>query len=141
MLPPPIVPREQQQQKILLMQLQLQVTGAAINLQVLLLACSLHHTVQYENGLRAGYWELESDMPLLGRTTEPEPTVNSFDAVVEMTRIADGTFLHSHTFSDFSQSAILFADGNTTTINGTMTVVDAVVLQKTCLYTLRCRTT
>jgi hypothetical protein len=73
----------------------------------------------------AGYWELESDMPLLGRTTEPEPTVNRFDAVVEMTRLVDGTFLHSHTFSDFRQSDILSVEGNTTTINGTMTVVDA----------------
>ncbi|MDQ3970035.1 MAG: hypothetical protein M3275_16755 [Thermoproteota archaeon] len=72
----------------------------------------------------AGYWELESDMPLFGDTGETEPTVNSFDAVVEMTRIADGTFLHTHTFSDFRQSDILFAEGNTTTINGTMTVVD-----------------
>jgi hypothetical protein len=71
----------------------------------------------------AGYWELESDMPLFGGTNETEPTVNSFDAVVEMTRIADGTFLHTHTFSDFRQSDILFAEGNTTTINGTATVV------------------
>src|ERR671916_837058 len=30
----------------------------------------------------AGYWELESDMPLFGGTTATEPTVNSFDAVV-----------------------------------------------------------
>jgi hypothetical protein len=72
----------------------------------------------------AGYWELESDMPLFGAGTEgTEPTINSFDAVVEMTRIADGTFLHTHTFSDFRQSDILFAEGNTTTINGTATVV------------------
>jgi hypothetical protein len=72
----------------------------------------------------AGYWELESDMPLFGAGTEgTEPTINSFDAVVEMTRYADGTFLHTHTFSDFRQSDILFAEGNTTTINGTATVV------------------
>jgi hypothetical protein len=40
-----------------------------------------------------------------------------------MTRIADGTFLHTHTISDFRQSDVLFAEGNTTTINGTATVV------------------
>jgi hypothetical protein len=71
----------------------------------------------------AGYWELESDMPLFGGTNETEPTVNSFDAVVEMTQYADGMSLHTHTISDFRQSDILFAEGNTTTINGTATVV------------------
>jgi hypothetical protein len=72
----------------------------------------------------AGYWELESDMPLLGPGTEgTQPTVSSFDAIVEMTRLADGTFLHQHTFSDFRQSAIVHTDANSTTINGTMNVV------------------
>lgn len=72
----------------------------------------------------AGYWELESDMSLFGAGSEgTEPTVNSFDAVVEMTRLADGMFLHTHTFSDFRQSAILHTAENTTTINGTATVV------------------
>jgi hypothetical protein len=72
----------------------------------------------------AGYWELESDMPLLGAGTEgTQPTVSSFDAVVEMTRLADGTFLHQHTISDFMQSAIVHTDANSTTINGTATVV------------------
>jgi hypothetical protein len=70
----------------------------------------------------AGYWELESDMPLFGGTTETRPTVTSFDAIVEMTHLADGTALHSHTFSDFSQSDIVSAAENTTTISGTMTV-------------------
>jgi hypothetical protein len=71
----------------------------------------------------AGYWELESDMPLFGAATEgTEPTVSSFNARVEMTRLADGTALHTHTFSDFQQSAILHTAENTTTINGTMTV-------------------
>jgi hypothetical protein len=71
----------------------------------------------------AGYWELESDMPLLGPGSEgTEQTVSSFNAIVEMTRLADGTALHTHTFSDFQQSAILHSAGNTTTINGTMTV-------------------
>src|SRR5215212_362268 len=71
----------------------------------------------------AGYWELESDMPLFGAATEgTEPTVSSFNARVEMTRLADGTDLHTHTFSDFQQSAILHTAENTTTINGTMTV-------------------
>ena len=72
----------------------------------------------------AGSWELESDMPLLGAGTEgTQPTVNSFDAIIEMTRYADGTFLHQHTISDFMQSAILHTDANSTTINGTATVV------------------
>jgi hypothetical protein len=72
----------------------------------------------------AGYWEIESDMPLFGAGSEgTEPTVTSFDAVVEMTQYADGTFLHTHTISDFRQSDILFAEGNATTINGTATVV------------------
>jgi hypothetical protein len=72
----------------------------------------------------AGYWELESDMPLLGAgTNETEPTVTNFSAIVEMTQLADGTFLHQHTISDFRPSAILSADANSTTINGTATVV------------------
>ena len=72
----------------------------------------------------AGYWELESDMPLLGAgTNETEPTVTNFSAIVEMTQLADGTFLHQHTISDFRPSAILHADANSTTINGTATVV------------------
>ncbi|MBD0328363.1 MAG: hypothetical protein ICV68_18245, partial [Pyrinomonadaceae bacterium] len=70
----------------------------------------------------AGYWELESDMPLFGDTTETRPTVTNFDAIVEMTHLADGTDLHSHTFSDFRQSDIVSAAENTTTISGTMTV-------------------
>lgn len=71
----------------------------------------------------AGYWELESDMPLFGAgTTETRPTVNNFDAIVEMVHLADGTALHSHTFSDFTQSDIVSTAENTTTITGTMTV-------------------
>jgi hypothetical protein len=71
----------------------------------------------------AGYWELESDMPLFGAGSEgTEPTATSFNAIVEMTRLADGTDLHSHTFSDFQQSDVLHTAENTTTINGTMTV-------------------
>jgi len=72
----------------------------------------------------AGYWELESDMPLLGAGTEgTQPTVTSFNAIIEMTRLADGTFLHQHTISDFRQSAVLHTDANSTTVNGTATVV------------------
>jgi hypothetical protein len=71
----------------------------------------------------AGYWELESDMPLFGAGTEgTQPTVTNFNAIVEMTHLADGTALHSHTFSDFTQSDIVSAAENTTTITGTMTV-------------------
>ena len=71
----------------------------------------------------AGYWELDSDGPLLsGAAAETKPTVTKFDGIVEMTRLANGTALHSHTFSDFRQSDILHTGENTTTINGTMTV-------------------
>ena len=72
----------------------------------------------------AGYWELESDMPVFGAgTTETQqPTVTNFDAIVEMVHLADGSALHSHTFSDFRQSDIVSAAENTTTISGTMTV-------------------
>ena len=72
----------------------------------------------------AGYWELESDMPLFGAagTTDTRPTVTNFDAIVEMVHLADGSALHSHTFSDFTQSDIVSAAENTTTISGTMTV-------------------
>src|SRR5918998_2231959 len=70
----------------------------------------------------AGYWELESDMPVIGAGAEgTEPTISRFDAIVEMTRIDDGTALHTHTFSDFQQSGIQFTGENTTSINGTMT--------------------
>jgi hypothetical protein len=71
----------------------------------------------------AGYWELESDMSLFQYTNETEPTVTNFYAIVEMTRLDDGTFRHDHRFSDFRQSDILFTAQNATTINGTMTVV------------------
>jgi hypothetical protein len=72
----------------------------------------------------AGYWELESDMPLLGAGTEgTQPTVNSFDAIIEMARLADGSFLHQHTISNFRQSEVLHSDANSTTISGTATVV------------------
>jgi hypothetical protein len=70
----------------------------------------------------AGYWELESDMPLFGGTTETRPTVTNFDAIVEMVHLADGTALHSHTFSDFRQTDFVSTAENTTTISGTMTV-------------------
>ena len=71
----------------------------------------------------AGYWEIESDMSLFGDATETEPTVTDFYAIVEMTRLDDGTFRHDHRFSNFRQSDILFSTQNTTTINGTMTVI------------------
>jgi hypothetical protein len=71
----------------------------------------------------AGYWEMDSDIPLLGAGSEAtQPTVSRFDAIVEMTHLADGTALHTHTFSDFQQSDVLHTAENTTTINGTMTV-------------------
>ena len=71
----------------------------------------------------AGYWEMDSDMPLLGAGSEgTQQTVNRFDAIVEMTRIDDGTALHTHTFSDFRQLEVAHRAENTTAINGTMTV-------------------
>jgi len=71
----------------------------------------------------AGYWEMDSDMPLLGAGSEgTQQTVNRFDAIVEMTRIDDGTALHTHTFSDFRQLEVAHTAENTTAINGTMTV-------------------
>jgi hypothetical protein len=71
----------------------------------------------------AGYWELTSDMPLLGAGSEgTQPTATSFNSIIEMTLLANGTMLHSHTISDFQQSAVLHSGANTTTINGTATV-------------------
>ena len=73
----------------------------------------------------AGYWELDSDMPLFGAgttTADTRPTVTNFDAIVEMVHLADGTALHTHTFSDFRQTDIISTAENTTTIQGTMTV-------------------
>lgn len=71
----------------------------------------------------AGYWELESDGPLFGGNNQSEPTITRFDAIVEMTNVSDGTSPHEHTFSNFRQSDIVFASGNSTIINGTMTVM------------------
>ncbi|MEW6603673.1 MAG: hypothetical protein AB1351_03155, partial [Thermoproteota archaeon] len=71
----------------------------------------------------AGYWELESDGPLFGGNNQSEPTITRFDAIVEMTNVSDGTSLHEHTFSNFRQSNIVFTSGNSTIINGTMTVI------------------
>ncbi len=71
----------------------------------------------------AGYWEMESDVPLIGAGSEgTQPTETSLNGIVEMTRIDDGTALHSHTLTDFQQSEVLHTAENTTTINGTMTV-------------------
>jgi hypothetical protein len=70
----------------------------------------------------AGYWKLESDQPLFGGNSQSEPMVTSFDAVVDMAQISNGTSLHGHTFSNFSQSDITFTPDNATAINGTMTV-------------------
>lgn len=70
----------------------------------------------------AGYWELESDGPVFGASGQSGPTVTEFNAIVEMTRFSNGTFLHGHTFSNFRQSDTLFSSGNSTIINGTMTV-------------------
>ena len=71
----------------------------------------------------AGYWEMESDVPLIGAGSEgTQPTETSFNGIVEMTRIDDGTALHTHTFSDFRQLEVAHRAENTTAINGTMTV-------------------
>lgn len=57
-----------------------------------------------------------------GGNNESEPTVTRFDAIVEMTNVSDGSAIHEHTFSNFRQPDIVFASGNSTTINGKMTV-------------------
>jgi hypothetical protein len=63
---------------------------------ILLLACSLQPAPNRlaPEWATAGYWELESDMPLFGGTDGTEPTVTDFYAIVEMTRLTDGTFRH-----------------------------------------------
>jgi hypothetical protein len=75
--------------------------------------------------LTAGSWTLVTDRPVFGgeqTTTTGEPKVMNFSAVLVMTLINNGTMTHSHRLSDFKQSTVTHPGGNTTIINGTMTV-------------------
>jgi hypothetical protein len=72
--------------------------------------------------LTAGSWRLVTDRPIFGGDNQTTPTVKSFDAVIVMTTVANGTRLHSHMVSNFKQGQVLHLAGNTTDINGTMTV-------------------
>jgi hypothetical protein len=99
-------------------------TGGANQLAGIISSLQLASDRLAPEWVTAGYWELESDIPLLGAGTEgTQPTVSSFDAIIEMTRLADGSFLHQHTISNFRQSEVLHSDENSTTISGTATVV------------------
>lgn len=96
-------------------------TAASDSLAGIIASLQIHDALAPE-WVTAGYWELESDGPLFGGNNQSEPTVTRFDAIVEMTNVSDGSGMHEHTFSNFRQSDIVFASGNSTTINGTMTV-------------------
>lgn len=72
--------------------------------------------------LSAGSWTLVSDKPIFGGSNETKPTVKSFDAVIDMVSITNGTMFHTHHISNFKQSEILYMGNNNTAINGTMTV-------------------
>lgn len=72
--------------------------------------------------LTAGSWTMVSDKPIFGGSNETKPTVKSFDAVIDMVSLANGTMFHTHHISNFKQSDILYMSHNNTAINGTMTV-------------------
>jgi hypothetical protein len=73
--------------------------------------------------LTAGSWTLVTDKPVFGsEQATAEPKVMNFSAVLVMTLIDNGTMTHSHRLSDFKQSTVTHPGGNTTIINGTMTV-------------------
>lgn len=75
--------------------------------------------------LAAGSWKLVTDKPVFGggssnQTTKP--MVKSFDAVIDMVMLSDGTKFHTHHISNFKQSDVLYMGNNVTDFNGTMTV-------------------
>lgn len=73
--------------------------------------------------LTAGSWRLVTDNPVFGAASnQTQPTVKSFDAVIVMTTVNNGTMLHSHRISDFKLLGVTHPGGNTTAFNGTMTV-------------------
>jgi hypothetical protein len=77
--------------------------------------------------LAAGSWKLVTDKPVFGgsssnQTTTTKPMVKSFDAVIDMVMLSDGTKFHTHHISNFKQSDVLYMGNNVTDFNGTMTV-------------------
>jgi len=72
--------------------------------------------------LSAGSWKLVSDKPIFGGSNQTKPNVHSFDAVIDMVSISNGSMFHTHHISNFKQSDILYTGNNNTAINGTMTV-------------------
>jgi hypothetical protein len=72
--------------------------------------------------LAAGSWKLVTDKPVFGGNNHTKPMVKSFDAVIDMVMISDGTKFHTHHISDFKQSDVLYMGNNVTDFNGTMTV-------------------
>jgi len=71
--------------------------------------------------LTAGSWTLVTDQPVFG-STNTNPTVKSFSAVLVMTASNNGTMTHSHHISNFKQIEVTHPGGNSTIFNGTMTV-------------------
>ncbi len=78
-----------------------------------------------ENGnpawITAGYWNLESDISLIG-DIGTEPQITNFSATLYMVSNADGTSQHPHEISDFTQTAVLHEGPNSTTVNGIFTI-------------------
>ena len=72
--------------------------------------------------LSAGSWKLVTDKPIFEGNNQTKPTVKSFDAIIDMVSITDGTKFHTHRISDFKQTDVLYMGNNNTVINGTMTV-------------------
>jgi hypothetical protein len=74
--------------------------------------------------LAAGSWKLVTDKPVFGGSnqTTTKPMVKSFDAVIDMVMLSDGTKFHTHHISNFKQSDVLYMGNNVTDFNGTMTV-------------------
>ena len=72
--------------------------------------------------LAAGSWKLVTDRPIFEGNNQTKPMVKSFDAVIDMVMISNGSKFHTHHISDFKQSDILFKGNNVTAFNGTMTV-------------------
>lgn len=72
--------------------------------------------------LSAGSWKLVTDKPIFEGNNQTKPMVKSFDAIIDMVSIANGTMFHAHHISNFKQSDILYKGNNVTAINGTMTV-------------------
>jgi hypothetical protein len=71
--------------------------------------------------ITSGHWRLEADGPLFD-DDDTEPSVSNFSAVIYMASITNGSDIHQHEITDFTQTSILHSSGNSTTINGTMTV-------------------